>query len=394
MNKQQRHILFVASWYPNRNNPILGSFIERHAHAAALRNKVSVVAAFSQEGENEMNEQHQDNLSEFILLYPKVKVGDKITTTVRKVKAYRRAIRTAIDHAISKNGKPDILHVHVAWPAALAVLPIASELNIPIVISEHWSGYLPEDGNYRGYFLKRYTKKLFGIAKVVTVVSEKMHRAMGSHGLDSDFRILPNAADVDVFNYSEENVRPNDEFRLLHVSMLVDREKNISGMLEAIAQASNLFPLHLTIIGDGPEREKHEAYCAKLGIQSYVTFEGLRSAKEIAFAMNTHDALIMFSHFEGMPATIIEAQCCGMPVIATETGSIKEMLTNLLDIVVTPGDVRGLVDAIDSFRKNLEVSNDIASLRRRISIIASEKYSLEAVGKELDTIYDQVTLQK
>lgn len=389
MTDKRLHILFVASWYPNRNQPVLGNFIQRHAQAIALRHKVSVVAAFSSDGFHGTDETHNGNLSEYVTLYPKIKEGDKILSTMRKVKAYRTAIHNAIRKCVEHNGKPDIIHVHVAWPAALAVLPIARELNCPIIISEHWSGYLPEDGNYKGFFLKRYTRNIVSKAKAITVVSERMKTAMRQHGLHGEFYQLPNAVDTNVFKNTFVHKKGNT-FRFLHVSMLVDREKNITGMLEAFSKVLQQGKFELTIVGDGPEHAGHEATANRLGLTGHVHFVGLKSANEIAQLMNEHDALLMFSNFEGMPVTIIEAQCCGMPVLATNTGAIREMLTNPKDMLVEPGDIEQLTKSMLLMKSNLDSMNDIEDMRRAISEKAQKTYSYEAVAEELDHIYQKV----
>ena len=389
MTDKKLHILFVASWYPNRNQPVLGNFIQRHAKAAASKCTVSVVAAFSSDTTFGLDENHSGNLSEYVTLYPKIKDGDRVLSKMRKVKAYRRAMRDAIDRSISRNGQPDIIHVHVAWPAALVVLPMAKELGRPIVVSEHWSGYLPEDGNYKGFFLKHYTRSLVSKAETVTVVSEKMKAAMHQHGLNADYINLPNAADTRIFRFQEAE-KKDDVFRFLHVSMLVDREKNITGMLSAFAEARKHGTYELTIVGDGPERKFHEATAKEYGIASKVHFVGLKQPEEIAALMNSHDALLMFSNFEGMPVTIIEAQCCGMPVIATNTGAIREMLTNPKDILVVPGDTTQLAKSMQLMKRSLSDHEDLAALRRSISEKAQERYSYEAVAEKLNSIYQKV----
>lgn len=389
MSDKKLHILFVASWYPNRNQPVLGNFIQRHAQAVAAHHNVSVVAAFSSVNHNCIDEKHEGNLSEFVAHYPKLKDGDHVLTKVRKVKAYRKAMRELIQRSIAKHGEPDIIHVHVAWPAALVVLPMAKELGKPIVLTEHWSGYLPEDGNYSGFFLKHYTRALVRKSKAVTVVSEKMKAAMHEHGLDAEFHQLPNAADTGVFAMHVAEVKPRP-FRFLHVSMLVDREKNISGMLKAFAQANKHSEVHLTIVGDGPERNVHEHTAKQLGVADKVAFVGLKSPEEIAALMNEHDALLMFSNYEGMPVTIIEAQCCGMPVLATNTGAIREMLTNPKDIMVNPGEIENLGKAMLLMKRSLEDERDVTALRKEISERAQQQYSYRAVADRLNSIYQKV----
>lgn len=393
MTGKKLHILFVASWYPNRNHPVLGNFIQRHAQAAASRHTISVVAAFSSNEYCGNDETHEGNLSEYVTLYPKVPDGDRVLNKMRKVKAYRTAMREAIERSIQRNGAPDIIHVHVAWPAALIVLPMAKELGCPIVVTEHWSGYLPEDGNYKGFFLKHYTRNLVSRARAVTVVSERMKAAMHQHGLDASFMQLSNAADTAIFR-NTGGPEKSDAFRFLHVSMLVDREKNITGMLTAFAEASRHAKFNLTIVGDGPERAAHEEIARKLGIADHVRFVGLKNPAEIAELMNAHDALLMFSNFEGMPVTIIEAQCCGMPVLATNTGAIREMLTNSKDIIVNPGDTVQLAKAMVLMKQSLNEETDIHALRSLISHNAHQRYSYEAVAENLNGIYQQVTSSK
>lgn len=389
MNQQKLNILFVASWYPNRHQPVLGNFIQRHAVAVAAQHTVSVVAAFSSREHHRIDETHTGNLSEFVAYYPKLKEGDRVLSSVRKVKAYRRAMKELIQRSIARNGQPDVIHVHVAWPAALVIVPLIKQFGKPVVLTEHWSGYLPEDGNYGGFFVKHYTRSLVDKCACVTVVSERMKTAMLSHGLQSEFVQLPNAVDTTVFSNSQTH-QVSDRVRLLHVSMLVDREKNISGMLRAFANACKVAPMELTIVGDGPERAQHEELARSLNIASYVTFVGLKSPAEIAALMNQHDALLMFSHFEGMPVTIIEAQCCGMPVIATRTGAILEMLTNPNDLLVATGEQAQLEHAMLQMKKSLEAASDVAALRSNISNKAQALYSYAAVATQLNSIYQKV----
>ncbi|HTL82371.1 MAG TPA: glycosyltransferase, partial [Bacteroidia bacterium] len=157
-----RHILFICSWYPNREAPALGNFIQQHAIAAAAHDKISVVYARATsslpEGEQDVAESHRGNLSEYVIYYGKVRSKFPLLSKLQKRDAYRKNIRFGVEKAIQKNEKPDIVHVHVIWPAAVAVLPLLNEMNCPLVISEHWSGYLPEDGNYKGLIQKNISK--------------------------------------------------------------------------------------------------------------------------------------------------------------------------------------------------------------------------------------------
>lgn len=385
--QKKSHILFIASWYPGRNARALGNFIQLHARAAAMENVVSVVYASSDEsvleGEIEIVQEHSDMLSEFVLYYGKINSSLPLISTLQKRAAYRKAIELGIEIALLKRGKPDILHVHVIWPAAVAVLPLLDDLNVPLIISEHWSGYLPEDGNYKGLIQKNITKRIAEKAKHITAVSQRMIESMKGHGLGKSFSILPNAVDTSIFHTAQNRRTDQSKLKLLHVSMLVDREKNISGLLRVMKELEVRPEVSLEIIGDGPEKKIFEDAAAQSGIlNKSVFFRGYWNAEEIAAAMQNADALIMFSNFEGMPVTIIEAQCCGLPVIATKVGYIPNMVLESQGILVDPVNESGLKNAVLEFIKKRDSFD-----REKIATDAIAKYSLQAVALELNNLY-------
>lgn len=383
------HILFLASWYPNRNAPALGNFIREHARAAALKYEVSVVYACSDEklaeGKTELVKNEEAHLTEYILYYGKIRSSAPIVSQLKKRKAFRNAVQLGVDEAIKAKGQPTLLHLHVIWPMAIAALQVAKALNVPIVISEHWSGYLPEDGNYRGRAMKYYSKLLADRSAHVTVVSSRMEAAMKEHGLGKVFSLLPNTIDTQLF-HPATSARNDGKFRLLHVSMLVDREKNISGILRVMKRLEQHPDIVLEIAGDGPERAAHEQHADELGLfGKTVFFSGFHRAEGIAEAMRHSDALLMFSHFEGMPVTIIEAQCCGLPVIASKVGAIPSMVNENQGLLVAPGDEAALEKAILQLKATRSHYSS-AAIRER----AAAHYSREAVAASLEKIYSSL----
>jgi glycosyltransferase involved in cell wall biosynthesis len=172
--------------------------------------------------------------------------------------------------------------------------------------------------------------------------------------------------------------------------MLVDREKNISGLLNVMQSLEDHPEISLEIIGDGPEREKLEQLAQQHGIlNKTVFFRGFATPLVIAEAMQDSDALVMFSNFEGMPVTIIEAQCCGLPVIATKTGFIPNMVNETQGFLVKPGEEMSLKNAIIRF---CELKNSFDG--KKISEDAIAKYSFAAVGEELNHLYTMIAKKK
>jgi glycosyltransferase involved in cell wall biosynthesis len=139
-------------------------------------------------------------------------------------------------------------------------------------------------------------------------------------------------------------------------------------------------------VGHGAERLLHEAHADRLGIlNKNVFFSGFKNTEAVAETMRRSDALLMFSHFEGMPVTIIEAQCCGLPVIASAVGAVPEMVSPANGFLVKPGDETALEKAILELKEKKTSFNPAAIREKAVAI-----YSRASVSRELDRLYQSV----
>ena len=122
--------------------------------------------------------------------------------------------------------------------------------------------------------------------------------------------------------------------------------KGVPVLLEAMALARKSRPdLHLTLIGDGPERTALEAEAKPLG--DAVRFVGYRAQDAVAGALMQADALVLPSFAEGVPVVLMEAMAAGLPVIATRIAGIPELVQDgVSGLLVPPGDATALAGAI------------------------------------------------
>ncbi|MEE4451415.1 glycosyltransferase [Novosphingobium resinovorum] len=162
-------------------------------------------------------------------------------------------------------------------------------------------------------------------------------------------------------------------------------QKNFAMLLRAFALAARAGD-SLTIAGEGPERGALEALVAELGLAGRVTFAG--HVATIDPLLETADALLLSSHYEGLPGVVVEALAAGVPVLATDccvsmAGLIDHGRTGLL---VTPGCIAGFARGIAQLR---EMSGDPPRARA-----VAARYELEgAAGRYLDLMH-QVTSQR
>ncbi|MBS0210504.1 MAG: glycosyltransferase [Planctomycetes bacterium] len=123
-------------------------------------------------------------------------------------------------------------------------------------------------------------------------------------------------------------------------------EKNHELFLNIAAQVHRRLPeARFLVIGDGPRRGELEALSRQLCLDSAVRFLGTRADVPELLALS--DTLVLTSHMEANPVSILEAMACGKPVIATQVGSIPETVRHGVNGLMAPaGDLDGLADHV------------------------------------------------
>jgi glycosyltransferase involved in cell wall biosynthesis len=136
-------------------------------------------------------------------------------------------------------------------------------------------------------------------------------------------------------------VAGNGCLRVLAVARMVP-EKGLGDLVEAVARLGR--PASLTVVGDGPERGRLTARADALGVPLLLpgrsTPEGLRAAYAEA------DVVVQASHREGLGLVAAEALAMGLPVVATDSGGVRDVLDRAR--LVPVGDVAALAAAIAS----------------------------------------------
>ncbi len=137
------------------------------------------------------------------------------------------------------------------------------------------------------------------------------------------------------------------------------------------------------IAGDGPERERLEALAAELGFGERVTFTGVVSQDEARELYRGSDLFCLPSLAEGLPAVLMEAMACGLPVVSTRIDAIPELVVDgESGLLVEPGDSAGLRAALERLTGDPKLRAALgAAGRRRVA----ERHEL---GRQADQLAD------
>jgi glycosyltransferase involved in cell wall biosynthesis len=132
---------------------------------------------------------------------------------------------------------------------------------------------------------------------------------------------------------------------LVAAARLVE-QKGVGLAIEALSLVASKRP-RLTILGDGPDRQRLEALAVAHGVADRVHFAGFQSNPFAFFARA--DAFVLSSQYEGFPNAALEALACGTPVIALPApGGLREMVEDVAGCVLAREmTARSLAEAID-----------------------------------------------
>ena len=161
----------------------------------------------------------------------------------------------------------------------------------------------------------------------------------------------------------------------------LSKEKGVLTLLEAVKRLR----IPIRIVGDGPLKDKYEAYIKDKGM-AHVIFDGYRSGVELRSLFQNSAFLVFPSEcYENAPMTILEAFAYGKPVIGSRIGGIPEMIEpNKTGLLFTPGDADELHQCINALWTKSSLVLDMGRAARRK---VEEEFSPDAHYEKLMETY-------
>jgi L-malate glycosyltransferase len=372
-------VLFVTTNYPRAQSPIDGIFVREHARAAAAGAEVGVVHLLREPGTR--------GLAELVRVQdeepPAWRIRYRRFGRPLSYAAFLSGAWRAFSELRHQGFDPDVLHAN-SHLSALAALALGRRHRKPVVYSEHWSAFLPDNPADLPTGGGLVAKAVLTRADLVLPVSEAMRAALERRAPKARFRIVPNVVDDELFRPDGQSSRGR---RLLTAGSLGENgAKGVDYLLEALAiLAPSDEALRLDVAGDGPLRPAYEAQADRLGLADRVTFHGFRSKADLAELMRRSDLFVLASRFENNPCVILEAMASGLPVVATRVGGLPELVDGRNGILAEPRNPQSIAERIaDALDRPDAFDRD--ELARR----ARERFGREAVGATLADVYAEV----
>ncbi|MCX6272054.1 MAG: glycosyltransferase, partial [Bacteroidetes bacterium] len=215
-------ILFLPKWYPSRLDPQLGVFVQKHARAVSLYEKVVVLSVQGDTGLKKSylyTESREGNLYEVIIYFKKKPDTKKLCINAWH---YLKAVRKGLYMIKTKHGIPALIHTHVLLRPVLLAWWLGKKYGIPFILTEHWTGFIY--GAYVGKpgYYRWICSRLVSRAAAVTAVSPALLEALKKNRLHNPkMVVIPNVVEVSMPDFSGR--KANDKIRILTVADLVER---------------------------------------------------------------------------------------------------------------------------------------------------------------------------
>ena len=375
MPRDRLNVLILPAWYPTEHDPVAGVFVRDQARAVAARHQVAVLFG-------DCNDHRGFSLT------------DRVEDGLRTIRVHWRrppaqmlnplfqiaACAAGLLRLRATGFRPDVIHAHV-FSAGLAAVVLGRLTGVPVVVSEHYSGFALGSVVGNGRRVARFT---FRLADLVCPVSQDLLSRIEGGGLRGRFRVMPNAVNTEIFS-AQRSRRLNGPLRLLQVGLLTP-VKGVPTLLRAMPLLRKRAKgVVLDVLGDGPMRAEYEALAQRLQLADCVRFHGRAEHSEVAAAMTRADLLVVPSEWENLPVAVLEAQVSGLPVVASAVGGIPELVDETRGALVPPGQPRDLAAAIDATLDRLgEFHSD------EIAYSATKRFGAEAVAGEWDVLYREL----
>ncbi len=338
-------------------------------------------AVFPQKGRFVIKDYKRENFTETVVYY-RQSSGKALNQVLLLLSLWR-----GFNHIKTKSGLPFVIHNHVVFPAGFFALFLSVIYRIPLLITEHWTGYANEDGRYENLsFVHHFIiRSAFRRARAVSVVSNFLKNVLAEKKLliNKPTVITPNVLNP-VESVSGLPSDASNGVKALCICNLDDNQKNISGLIAAVETVVIQQPdFRITIVGSGPDRNPLEKQAEKLGLlNKQVFFTGSIPNDEVNGLYRAHHFFALNSNFETFSIATAEALMNGLPVVVTKCGGPEEFVNSangiLVEIKNTKELAKALVTMVEQYPKYS---------RQNIAKSILSKYSPREVSEGMRQLY-------
>jgi glycosyltransferase involved in cell wall biosynthesis len=289
-----------------------------------------------------------------------------------------------------------LIHLHSPLtPTIKTSLPIVTTVHTAMKIDSRYhevvDPYSLAEKVQSMYFSPFTESRLLRLSNVVTAVSPSVANELTEYGFDSrKVTIMWNGVDEKVFCPLGNNEKL--EKYILYTGVLRAR-KGLFDLMKCAILVNKIIPnVKFVICGTGPLLQKLKEQVRSVGLEKKVLFLGRVERKRLINIYQNATIYVVSSIYEGLPTVLLEAMACGLPVVATNIGGNRDLISsNVNGLLVPPRSPEKMAQMIAL------LWND-EHLRKRLGDNAREtivkKYTWELIANNFINVYEALVQNK
>ncbi|MDD5226838.1 MAG: glycosyltransferase family 4 protein [Candidatus Omnitrophica bacterium] len=292
-----------------------------------------------------------------------------------------------------KKNKIDIVHTHSSKAGILGRWAgILTRVKMIIHTVHGWS--------FNDFQMPFFRKLCVGLEKLsarftdkIIVVShhDKQKGLRFKIGTDSRYSLLRYGIDRAQFGMKDPSVRSelgiSDDALVIGTIACFKPQKALEDFVKLAFLAKQVFPrVRFLLIGDGVLREKIEKLIEKFDLSSQFILAGWR--KDVPRLLSAMNVFTLTSLWEGLPVAVLEAMVSQVPVVATRTGGISEIvMEGETGFLVPCHDMSSMLEKVCVLFRDVSLKNRIIqSAKQRVN----EKFDTETMVKAHEDLYQRL----
>lgn len=288
---------------------------------------------------------------------------------------------------VDRYGLPDVIHVHSAMPAGTLAIYLKEKYNIPLVLTEHSSGFAND--YYKRWQYDLIYKSFMSSDKLIAVSPNLVQLLNKKYNKISKWEWIPNLVNPIFFNtQASEDKSSKHKFIFLNIA-LMNSNKRQENLIQSFARNfKDRLDIELHIGGDGQLKSYLHSLVNELGIKKQVQFLGPLTRNQVVEHMNISSVFVLSSDYETFSVVLVEALACGKPVISTACGGPECMVNEKNGLLIPPNNIECLTIAMKQMYDSFGLY-DAQKIRHDCLLNFGEK----SIVEKLAFLYSEVTAQ-
>ncbi len=292
----------------------------------------------------------------------------------------------------SLESKIDIIHMHSPIvPPIKTSLPIITTVHTPMKIDAKYHEivdfYSLGERIQSSIFYPPIESQLFGFSGIITAVAHSVIEELKTYGLDpSKITVVGNAVNEKTFTPIQN--RGTTEKYVLYSGVLRAR-KGLLDLLDCSEYVCGIkSDVCFLVCGTGPFYGKLDQEVRKRKMSDKFKLLGYVKREKLVKLCQNATVHVVPSHYEGLPTVLLEAMSCGVPVVSTDVGGSREVIsTGINGFLVPPKAPKAMGDAILKLLADEELRNRIGKAARKT---IEDRYTWDKITDRFEEHYQRL----